>query len=124
VTIFNYLRDIIVEKTGNLPLEEYSPYIISRWLSFINPTFGETMNSFNEKCLLEDKQIHYKTMLAFFPKAKSVPKINYCKKLQDTDSEQQDETILAELFEMSKKEVRQLKELISFFNSSNMSQIC
>jgi hypothetical protein len=87
VTIFDYIKDIVVTKHGKLPLDEYVPFLVSRWLSFINPTICLVVNQVNNKTLLEDKELHYKTMLSIFPKMKYCPKINYVKKIKEANSE-------------------------------------
>lgn len=106
MTIFDYLKDIIVTKRGNLPLEQYVPFLVNRWLSFINPTVCELINlSANSKVLLENKEMHYKAMIAYFPKAKYTPKIQYIKKLKE--KEQDDDIrvkVLAQNLEISERE--------------------
>ena len=87
MTIFDYIKDIVVTKQGNLPLDEYIPFLVTRWLSFINPTICLAVNQVNNKTLLEDKELHYKTMISIFPKMKYCPKINYVKKIKETDPE-------------------------------------
>lgn len=106
MTIFDYLKDIIVTKSGNLPLDGYVPFLVNRWLSFINPTVCEMMNNCaNNKILMENKDMHYKTMIALFPKMKHCPRINYIKK---TKEEKQEEdfriSVLAQNLEISKRE--------------------
>jgi hypothetical protein len=109
VTIFDYLKDIIVYKKGNLTLENYVPFLVNRWLSFINPTICSTINQTNSKALLEDKELHYKTMLTMFPKMKYCPKINYVKKIKEFKQEEDQKLkLLAEKFELSQREVQQL----------------
>jgi hypothetical protein len=106
VTIFDYIKDIAVTKHGNLPLDDYVPYLVARWLSFINPTICSALNQVNSKSLLEDKQLHYKTMISFFPKMKYCPKINYIKKVKEKeiDTDLKIKTI-AQNFEISEREV-------------------
>ena len=88
MTIFDYLRDITVTKRGNLPLADYVPYLVNRWLSFLNPTVCECINlNMNAKVFLEDKEMHYKMMIALFPKLKSFPRISYIKKSKETKEE-------------------------------------
>jgi hypothetical protein len=110
VTIFDYIKDIIVTKRGDLPLDQYSPYLINRWLSFINPDIAVALTQFNSRIFLENKDVHYKTMIHLFPKMKYCPKINYIKKIKE---EQHEEDIrikaIAETLELSKREV------LSFF---------
>lgn len=120
MTPFDYLKDIFVTKKGDLPLDEYYPYLINRWLSFINPAIAETINQFNKQSLLEDKQMHYKTMLCMFPKMKYVPRISYIKKVQE-EKQEEDKTIkiLAQKYELSEREI---KSLIAFKQSLDLPQ--
>jgi hypothetical protein len=36
--LFEYIKDLTVNKKGNLPLEDYIPFLINRWLSFVSPS--------------------------------------------------------------------------------------
>jgi hypothetical protein len=110
VTIFDYLKDIIVTKKGDLPLDNYVPFLVNRWLSFINPEVCSAINQANSKTLLEDKSLHYKLMLSLFPKLKYVPKIQYIKKVkEDIDEEEQRKVkLIAENFEISQREALEL----------------
>ncbi len=87
-------------------MDQYVPFLINRWLSFINPTVCELINlSVNSKTLLESKELHYKTMVAYFPKAKHTPRINYIKKVKE--KEQDDDIrvkVLAQNLEISERE--------------------
>jgi hypothetical protein len=106
VTIFDYLKDILVTKRGDLVIDQYVPFLVNRWLSFLNPTICETINStVNCKTLLENKELHYKTMIAIFPKARYAPRINYVKKIKE--KEQDDDVrvkVLAQNLEISERE--------------------
>lgn len=106
MTIFDYIKDIAVTKKGNLPLNEYVPFLVNRWISFMNPTTCEFVNHIaNSKVLLEDKELHYKTLICTFPKLKSLPKLNYIKKLKEDKPEiDQKVKILAQNFEISERE--------------------
>ncbi len=106
VTIFDYLKDIIVTKSGNLALDGYAPFLVNRWISFINPRVCEAVNELNSKSILEDKQFHYKLLLCLFPKMKSVPRINYIKKVKENADTNEDQKIklIAQQFEISQKE--------------------
>lgn len=105
MTIFDYIKDIIVTKRGDLVLDQYVPYLINRWLSFINPTICSIINQVNNKTLLEDKELHYKTMISLFPKMKYCPKINYIKKIKESEQEEDVKIkILAKKFEISARE--------------------
>ena len=105
MTIFDYIKDIIVTKKGDLPLDGYAPFLVSRWLSFINPDVCQAINQLNTKTLLEDKLLHYKLMLSLFPKMKYSPRIKYVKKLKIQELEEDERIkILAENLEISKRE--------------------
>lgn len=105
MTTFDYIKDIIVTKRGDLPLDGYAPFLINRFLSFINPQVCEAINQLNTKILLEDKLLHYKLVLSLFPKMKYVPRINYIKKVkEEIEEEDQRIKILAENLEISKRE--------------------
>jgi len=112
VTIFDFIKDILVTKRGDLPLDQYVPYIVTRWLSFINPTVAATINQFNSQILLENKELHYKMMISLFPKMKYAPRITYIKKVKE-EAKEEDKKIqmLAERFELSKREIEQLLSL-------------
>lgn len=112
MTIFDYLKDILVTKKGDLPLNEYVPFLVNRWLSFINPQIGSAINQINNKTLMEDKEMHYKLMLNMFPKIKYVPKINYIKKAETNKEGTPSEAIfLAKQLELSEREVSLLSEM-------------
>lgn len=104
MTIFDYIKDIVVTKKGDLPLDDYVPFLINRWLSFINPDVCQAINQLNTKILLEDKLLHYKLVLSLFPRLKYVPKIKYVKKVKETVEENQRISIIAENLEMSERE--------------------
>lgn len=106
VTIFDYLKDIVVHKKGDLPLQEYVPFLVNRWLSFINPTVCEAINSrLNSKVLLENKEMHYRAAIAIFPKMKYCPKISYIKKVKEKEQDVDKRvSILAQNLEISMRE--------------------
>lgn len=111
VTIFDYIKDIVVTKKGNLPVDQYVPFLVNRWLSFINPTICTVINQVNSKTLLEDKELHYKTMIALFPKMKYCPKISYIKKIKEDEKEEDAKIkIIADKFEISTREALLLLE--------------
>jgi hypothetical protein len=109
VTIFDYLKDIVVDKKGDLPLEQYVPFLVGRWLSFLNPTVATAVNELNKQVFIENRELHYKTMLTLFPKMQRMPRINYIKKVKE-DQQEEDKciTLLAEKHELGKKEIREL----------------
>jgi hypothetical protein len=106
VTIFDYLKDIIVTKHGNLTLEAYVPFLVNRWLSFIDPNACEYVNlTFNNKTLLENKELHYKAMVGAFPRAKRCPRMNYIKKVKEKEQEVDKKVkYLAQSLEISERE--------------------
>ena len=111
MTVFDYIKDIVVTKRGDLPLDEYVPFLVNRFLSFINPQVCEAINQLNTKTLLEDKSLDYKLMLSLFPKMSSVPFIKYVKKVQEEEQDEAQELkikILAGNLEISKREARLL----------------
>ena len=109
MTIFDYIKDIIVTKRGDLPLEHYSPYIINRWLSFINPDITSAIAQFNSRIFLENKEMHYKTMMQLFPKMKHCPRITYVKKKKEEQQEEDPKIkAIAEALEISKREALSL----------------
>jgi hypothetical protein len=116
VTIFDYIKDITVTKQGNLPLEGYSPFMINRWLSFINPSVSEGISLLNSKTLLENKDLHYKAAISFFPKFSKSPRIKYIKK-QKEPKDQQDHVktqvlCLANLHEVSSREITYMEQCL------------
>ena len=119
MTIFDYLKDILVDKKGDLVLDEYVPFLTSRWLSFINPTVAETLNHFNSKVLLENKELHYKTMLSLVPKTASIPKIIYFKKIKEQKEKQEEDINLTKLDVMSSNLELSKREIIELQNNLN-----
>jgi hypothetical protein len=112
VTIFDYLGDILVKKKGDLPVEEYVPFLINRWLSFSSneaaSAINQTVNSFGNI----DKNIHYKLLISAFPKLSRMPRINYIKKVKIEKEEKDNKTeLLAANMELSQREIKQLLEL-------------
>ncbi len=118
MTPFDYIKDIFVTKKGDLPLDQYAPFLINRFLSFINPAVAEMINQFNTQTFLQDKEMHYKAMLSLFPKMAYAPRINYIKKVQEEQEEEDKKIkILAAKYEISEKEVISLiafKEQLDF----------
>jgi hypothetical protein len=111
VTIFDYIKDITTYKKGNLPLEEYIPYLINRWLSFIDPQICSAVNESVNSLGNIDKELHYKLLLKLYPKSK-VPFIKYIKKIKEEKTKEDDKaSLLASNMEMSEREVKVLLEL-------------
>jgi hypothetical protein len=114
VTIFDYIKDITVTKRGDLPLDQYMPFLVNRWLSFINPTVCSNINQINSKTLLEDKEMHYKIMLSLFPRMKYCPRINYIKKVKEDETEEDVRIkVIAQNYEISEREALFLLDSLS-----------
>jgi len=112
VTIFDYLGDILVKKKGDLPIEEYIPFMINRWLSFSSSSacqaINESVNSFGNL----DKNIHYKLLISAFPKHKFLPRISYIKKIKNEKTEEDNKVeLLSSNMELSRREIKQMLEL-------------
>lgn len=122
MTIFDHLKDIITSKKGNLPLDNYVPFLINRWLSFASPSscmaINESVNSLGNI----DKNIHYKLLIGCFPKQKYMSKINYIKKVKEEKEEEKDSriNILSKTMELSQKEI---KQMLDFTNNNDKSNI-
>ena len=109
MTIFDYFKTIIVTKKEEEQLDQYVPFLITRWLSFINPTICMCLNVANRQVFLESKELHYKLLISLFPKMKYTPRINYVKKVkQEKHEENKQVRVLAEQFELSTKEIQRL----------------
>lgn len=110
MTIFDYIKDITTYKNGTLPLDEYVPFLINRWLSFISPQACIGINE-SVNCLGNfEKGYHYKLLIKLFPKIK-IPFIQYVKKIKQTEKEDAKVELLARNMEISIREAKQLLEL-------------
>jgi hypothetical protein len=114
VTIFDYIKFITTTKQKDVVLEQYVPFLTTRWLSFINPQIAEALNIINKQILIENKDMHYKMLLTCFPKTKYTPRISYIKKVKQEEQEE-DKKIkyIAEQRELGQREIKALMELIS-----------
>lgn len=117
MTIFDYLKDIVTTKKGDIPLEGYTPFLINRWLSFLTPAsclaINESVNSLGNM----DKDIHYKLLVSCFPKQKYMSRINYIKKVKVEKEDQDDKIpILAKTMELSRKEIQQMLDFNETIN--------
>jgi hypothetical protein len=111
VTIFDYIKDITTYKKGNLPLESYIPYLINRWLGFIDPQICAAVNESVNTLGNIDKEQHYRLLLKLYPKTK-IPFIKYVKKIKEEKTDDDNKiSLLASNMEMSEREVKQLLEL-------------
>ena len=109
--LFEYIKDITTYKKGSLPLDDYIPFLINRWLSFISPTVCGAVNESTNALGSMSKEQHYKLLLKLYPKSK-VPFISYVKKVKEEKTKEDDKVeILASNMEMSKRETKLLLEL-------------
>ena len=107
MTIFDYIKDITTYKKGNLPLDNYIPFLINRWLGFVSPQICGAINE-SVNCLGNiEKEQHYKLLLKLYPKSK-VPFIQYVKKVKEEKTEEDDKiSLLASNMELSQREIKQ-----------------
>jgi hypothetical protein len=114
--LFDYLKAITVTKNCELPLEEYTPFLITRWLTFgayeFTPALNETVNVLGN--LEKDK--HFKLLLTLYPATKRHIKFNYIKKKkkETTKEEEQQNKLLADSLQISLREINERKELVEF----------
>lgn len=109
--LFEYIKDITTYKKGNLPLDEYIPFLINRWLSFVTPSICNAINESVNSLGNFNKEQHYKLLLKLYPKTK-IPFIQYIKKIKEDKNKENDNIpILASTMEMSVRETKQLLEL-------------
>ena len=111
MNIFDYLNDIQTNKNRDLPVDEYIPYMVSRWVSFyskdVATKINETVNVSNPNL---EKEQHYALMCSIVPKTQRPKHLKYIKKTSNK-SEVKDIDVLAYNMQLSKKEVEQLIEL-------------
>ena len=116
MNIFETLADIICHKKNRLAdnIEdetEFLPYIVQRWLSMHSNVNAEIMNvSTNRmwKSLGNDKQLWYQFYTAIIPRS-SNKNFRYIKKAEKTKERKIDDaflTLLANRFELSKREIK------------------
>lgn len=104
--LFDDIKDILVTKNTQRSLDSYSPFVVSRGLSFISEDVAQYVNEFNQtQELFENKEMHYKLMLRAFPKMKRAPRIDYVKKAPKTEQEACPSQEM-----MTRREVKQLQE--------------
>jgi len=107
--LFEYLKSITVTKNDKLSLEEYIPFLISRWLSFGVATSTQAINETVNSLGNIEKEYHFKLLLSLFPKFKYQPKFNYIKKVkQSATQENEKNKLLAQSMELSVREINEL----------------
>lgn len=109
--LFDYLKDLVVNKKGNLPLNDYIPFLINRWLSFMSPPVNHLLNQTVNLYSGLDKEQHYKFLSVSFPKLNYLPRLSYIKKPQPLKEEIEHINKLALCKEISTREAQTLLEL-------------
>ncbi len=118
-SIFDQLKDIVETKSGTLlddfdALQNFSPYMINRWLSMYNTSTCILLNETTNKMYrgVETKEQWYKLFLTLTPKQKS-KYIKYIKKNKEKISKDYKKEIsqLAKYYEVSENEIYNLLEL-------------
>lgn len=117
-SIFDQLKDITETKSGELlgdfdTLQNFSPYMINRWLSMYNPTMTHLINETTNQIYkgIENKEQWYKLYLTLIPKQKS-KYVKYIKKSKEKTSIENKKEIsqLASYYSMSEREIIDLIE--------------
>jgi hypothetical protein len=107
--LFEYLKDLTQRKKGDLPLANYIPYIINRWISFGLPGTTSALNESVNIFSTLTKEEHYKLLLTCLPQMKYAPRFKYLKKVKKEKDEEDDKiNMLARNMELSKREIQQL----------------
>jgi len=113
--IFDFLKDIVYRKKGNLlenpeNEQEFDPYMLQRWLSMHSPNMAKLLNATTNRLysVYDTKQEWYKIYLATIPKTYS-KRIKYIKKVKKEKGKKEEEDIIsfiAKSKQMSKREVK------------------
>jgi len=124
MTIFDILSSILFNKNkSNFNLDEeveFTPYMVSRWLSMYSPNIAQLCNRINKYLgIFENKQDVYTLFAGIIP-SMPVKKISYIKKNKDNKKEIDDEVLIkiAKSKEMSLREVKEYVELNQKFIKS------
>jgi hypothetical protein len=120
--LFEYLKAITNTKNGSkLILDEYVPFLITRWLSFGVPetasALNETVNSLGNM----PKENHFKLLLTLFPKYTRFVKFNYIKRKRVTDNEEskKNTATIAKNLELSTREIEMYQKTVEFLDNSS-----
>lgn len=116
-TIFEFLNNITYDKE-KIELrdgDDFSPYMIQRWLSMVSPEvafiLNETFNTYHKG--LPDKQAWNDALIAIIPRMNK-GRIKYLKK--DKKNHSEDVKDLARRLEISQREAKQMVEISSDIN--------
>ncbi len=122
INIFTILNDIITDKKGDLLAnvedeDQFSPYLVSRWLSMYSPEYAEILNRTSNKyySVFDSKKSWYEFLIRIIPKG-SRGRIVYIKKEKPKQIDNYDDVIkfLAKQLELSQREVE------NYVNQSNI----
>ena len=107
--LFEYVKDITTYKKGDLPLDDYIPYLINRWLSFVSPSVCGAINESVNSLGNISKEHHYKLLLKLYPKSKQIPFIKYVKKVKEEKTKEDERVaLLAKNIQLSQREIKKL----------------
>ena len=130
MTIFDFIKDILYTKKGNLledpdNEQQFSSFMICRWMSMYSPDMAKIVNLTYNKLypVYKSKGEWYQSLLAVIPQSK-FKKINYCKKKQKEDIKDDDKLkmklkLLAKTYQMSIREV----ELFANYHNIDLKKV-
>ena len=119
--LFEYLKAITnTKKSNNITLDEYIPFLITRWLSFGVPraaiALNETVNSLGNI----SKDMHFKLLIALFPKFNRYIKFNYIKRksvLKNDEESKKRTTLIAQNLELSTREIENYYKMVDYLKN-------
>ena len=113
MTIFDFISDILFTKKRNLNTideeQEFSPYLINRWLSMYSTSWAKECNKINKYLsVFENKRDLYTLFFNVMPRVPS-KKIQYFKKTKESKDAEQEIKIktFAHNSELSTREIRE-----------------
>jgi hypothetical protein len=119
VTTFNYIDQILFGKKvkqADTADNDFSLYMVQRWLSMSSPHMSLLMNRTCNKYYdtLQDKDVAVKFLDVMVPKTKTT-RLNYIKKVAKTKQKIKEDqeflSFLAKTTEMSKRELRDIMKM-------------
>lgn len=117
-TIFNYIDSIIHNKQKSSHINEdetqFNLYMLNRWCSMTNPEIVNLINETGNKYgkVFDSKQDQYDYIFNIYPKIKK-KKIEYIKKQKESKEENVNIKYLAESYELSQREIKNLIDLLN-----------
>lgn len=123
ITIFNFISDILFSKTKkcikNVDSEStFSPFIFNRWVSMYSPKLALQSNIANKLLSFSNQKTDLFNL--FFHIFDKVPqkKITYFKKTKEEKTADDRELLYANALELSKREIRSYKEILTNLKTS------